>query len=385
MFLPLAFQGNIAEIILFDTIINSDFKTDINNYLHDKYAPPVNLGTDTVSGNSFCDSITLDAGNRFVTYNWSNGSTSRYARVSLNNSYSITAKDIFGRESTDDILVYPYARLNNMTTFICQGDTFKVDLKTPAGFTALWNTGATTTKLNISASGQYTVKVTDGSGCFVYDTINVVIDAPNLSPAPDLSNNLRVCLNEKLFLATSTAYDSIRWSTGSTDNFIAITAPGPYTVYGRTTAGCIINKSFNVTIAGEAPVAKFVNSSICQNAQTAFTDSSTSSVSSTITNWKWTFGDNNTSVLKNPNNTYTNLGTYTVGFKVTTNQGCSDSISKTIIVNRKPSPSFFNLLSCAGVATTFVDQSVANAAAITNWNWDFAGLGHYQWHTKSIV
>jgi PKD repeat protein len=50
-------------------------------------------------------------------------------------------------------------------------------------------------------------------------------------------------------------------------------------------------------------------------------------------------------------------------------------LPKTIIVNRKPSPSFFNLLSCAGVATTFVDQSVANAAAITNWNWDFAGLG----------
>ncbi|HRH58736.1 MAG TPA: PKD domain-containing protein, partial [Chitinophagales bacterium] len=36
---------------------------------------------------------------------------------------------------------------------------------------------------------------------------------------------------------------------------------------------------------------------------------------------------------------------------------------------------FYNLLSCAGIPTTFVDQSVANSASITDWNWNFGGLG----------
>jgi PKD repeat protein len=201
------------------------------------------------------------------------------------------------------------------------------------------------------------------------------VDNPQLAPTPNVSGNLSLCNNEKLFLQTITAFDSIRWSTGSTDNFIAVTAPGPYTVYGRTTTGCVINKSFNVTITGNAPTANFVVPKVCQNTAVVFNDSSTITGSAVITDWKWTFGDNNAATVKNPTNTYTNLGSYTVGLRVTTNLGCTDSIGKTIVVNRKPSPSFYNLLSCAGVATTFVDQSVANAAAITNWNWDFAGLG----------
>jgi len=137
----------------------------------------------------------------------------------------------------------------------------------------------------------------------------------------------------------------------------------------------IFSLSFNVTIAGEAPVAKFGYTSVCQNASTSFTDSTTHSAGSTITNWKWTFGDNNSSTIQNPSNTYTNLGSYTVGFKVTTNQGCSDSIAKTILVNKKPIPSFYNLLSCAGIPTTFADQSTPNSASISDWAWDFNGLG----------
>jgi PKD repeat protein len=375
-----SWNGDVAELIISKRESSISESDSIHTYLYNKYSPPVSLGKDIIAGTSFTDSILLDPGNRFVSYSWPhNGSSASTVKVATGGAYTVKTKDIFGFDTEDEVQVYPYKRLNNITVYFCIGDSLKLDLGITSPFSFKWfkdniPTGNTTSKITIKNTGLYAVEITDFKGKTIADTLNVVIDAPNLSPAPDLSNNLRVCLNEKLFLATSTAYDSIRWSTGSTDNFIAITAPGPYTVYGRTTAGCIINKSFNVTIAGEAPVAKFVNSSICQNTQTAFTDSSTSSVSSTITNWKWTFGDNNTSVLKNPNNTYTNLGTYTVGFKVTTNQGCSDSISKTIIVNRKPTPSFYNLLSCSGIATTFVDQTIPNSAAVTNWAWDF-GLG----------
>jgi hypothetical protein len=280
-----SWNGDVAELIISKRESSISESDSIHTYLYNKYSPPVSLGKDIIAGTSFTDSILLDPGNRFVSYSWPhNGSSASTVKVATGGAYTVKTKDIFGFDTEDEVQVYPYKRLNNITVYFCIGDSLKLDLGITSPFSFKWfkdniPTGNTTSKITIKNTGLYAVEITDFKGKTIADTLNVVIDAPNLSPAPDLSNNLRVCLNEKLFLATSTAYDSIRWSTGSTDNFIAITAPGPYTVYGRTTAGCIINKSFNVTIAGEAPVAKFVNSSICQNAQTAFTDSSTSSVS----------------------------------------------------------------------------------------------------------
>lgn len=368
-------NANIAEIIGYSDTLNSADLEKMEDYYRYKYAPPVYLGLDTVFGNSFCDTFRIKAGNIYTSYLWSTGETTSSIKATANGIYSVKVKDIFGFESTDDIQVLPYRRLGNKTVYFCIGDTFKLDLKTPAGFTVLWNTGSTSTKIDITQNGIYTVKITDSRGCFVFDTLNVFIENPQLLPIPDINDSIRVCLNEKLFLNTATSFDSIRWSTGSTNTFIPVSAPGTYNVYGRTTTGCVISKTFKVKVNGEAPVAKFGYSNVCQNATTFFTDSSTHSAASTITNWKWTFGDGNSSVSQNASNTYSGLGTYTVGFKITTNQNCFDSISKTIIVNKRPEPSFYNLLSCAGIPTTFVDQSVANSASITDWNWNFGGLG----------
>lgn len=366
-----SWNGNIAEIII--SKINSVTESDsIHSYLYNKYAPPLTMN-DIKAGISFCDTIAINAPNYFKKYTWSNGSSLNNTNVTPNNKYSLNVVDIFGRESSTSFNVYPYRRLDNITTYICPGDTFKLDLQTPAGFTALWNTGLNNTKINIAQTGQYTVKVTDTRGCFVYDTINVVVDKPNLSPLP-IGNNLNICYNQKLFLNTASSFDSIFWSTGSENPFITIIDSGNYTVYGKTAAGCIINQSFNINITGRAPIANFGYTNICQNTNVQFTDSSITN-GGYITNWNWTFGDGNSVTTKNASNTYLNLGKYNVGFKITTNQGCSDSISQQITVNKKPIASFYNLLSCSGIPTTFVDQTIPNSAAVTDWSWNFGSLG----------
>ncbi len=376
-----SWNGNIVEMIVSNRDSSSSESDSIHTYLYNKYSPPVSLGKDIIVGASFTDSVTLNPGNRFVSYSWPhNGSSASTVKVATGGAYTVKTKDIFGFDTEDEVQVYPYKRLNNITVYFCIGDSLKLDLGITSPFSFKWfkdniPTGNTTSKITIKNTGLYAVEITDFKGKTIADTLNVVIDAPRLSPTPDLSNNLRICFNEKLFLNTATTYDSIRWSTGSSAIFIPITTAGPYSVYGRTTTGCVINQSFNVAIAGEAPVAKFGNASVCQNASTFFTDSSTNSVGSTITNWKWTFGDNNSATVQNPSNIYANTGAYSVGLKITTNQGCSDSIAKTIIVNRNPVASFYNLLSCSGLPTTFVDQTIPNSAAVTNWGWDFNGLG----------
>jgi PKD repeat protein len=371
---PFNFTGSIAEFLYFDRVLDSTNNATVTQYFNRKYALPVDLGSDTILGTSFCDSVTISAG-CYTSYLWSNGKTTKAIKVLPNNTYSVTVKDIFGQFSSDDIAVFPYKRLGNKTAVICSGNSLTVDLQTPPAFTVLWNDNTTNAVKSFNTTGTYTVRITDNRSCFIYDTINVIVDNPQLLPNPDASNNLRLCLNEKLFLQTQASFDSIRWSTGSSNMVIPVTAPGLYNVYGITTNGCVINKSFNVIIVGESPTARFGSTPICEATLVNFVDSTIVPSGNTIQSWKWNFSNNTSSTSQNTSVTFPAAGLASAALKVTTNAGCSDSIYKTFIINRKPSPSFFNLLSCAGVATTFVDQSVANAAAITNWNWDFAGLG----------
>lgn len=368
-------NGDISELIM-STSSSTTESDSIHTYLFNKYAPPVNLGPDIVAGASFSDSVTLDAGVRFTSFLWSSGAVTQTQKVATAGTYSVKVKDIFGRESTDDIQVYPYRRMNNANVYLCSGDSLVLNLgiSNPQFFFS-WSTGSSANSITIKTSGQYTVRIIDSKGQEVRDTINVFIGSPVLSPPVPPSNTINLCFNEKLFVTSPSAFDSIHWSTGSNAPFLQFSTPGTYSIYARTVNGCTLNKTFTVNISGFAPTADFSTSSICQNAATQFSDRSTAPAGNTINSWKWSFGDGNISNAQDPSNIYTANGNVTVSLKITSNVGCTDSIARTITVNKRPLANFSNRLSCSGNPTQFVDESIANADSLVNWNWDFAGLG----------
>jgi gliding motility-associated-like protein len=59
-----------------------------------------------------------------------------------------------------------------------------------------------------------------------------------------------------------------------------------------------------------------------------FTDLSTSNV----TQWDWNFGDGHISTIQNPIHLYSDTGTYTINLMVTTVHGCTDEVSRQLIV-----------------------------------------------------
>ena len=61
-------------------------------------------------------------------------------------------------------------------TILCSGTT--IDLNAGSGFTYLWNEATTNQSLIASATGEYSVTITDGNGCTNSDTINVTLATP---------------------------------------------------------------------------------------------------------------------------------------------------------------------------------------------------------------
>ncbi|MGB8194747.1 MAG: PKD domain-containing protein [Chitinophagaceae bacterium] len=151
---------------------------------------------------------------------------------------------------------------------------------------------------------------------------------------------------------------SVKLTVTSKDNCPATVTKQLTTIYPRPTSG------FNVT------------AEVCLGAPTSFTDQSNGN-GSTVTRWRWDFGDGGTDTVKNPVHTYTTAGPFTVKLYIYTDKGCiSDTATKTTIVNRLPQADFsFANPTCATKSISFTDISLPNSGNVVKWNWAFGDGG----------
>lgn len=167
-------------------------------------------------------------------------------------------------------------------------------------------------------------------------------------------------------------------------------AAGQYTVKlaVQSNKGCKSDTlSKNITL-NHQPVANFIAPEVCLNDSYAqFLDSSHigDATDSSFT-YAWNFGDANatagnpnTSALKHPLHKYTALGNYTATLKITSVNGCSDSVSKTFTVNGSFPVANFEVLN-AGQLCSNRDVSIRNLSTVAPGNitrleiiWDVAG------------
>ena len=134
--------------------------------------PQFDLGIDTI----ICpgDILQLNAGINGQTFLWSTGNTGQF--------YDVTATGIYWAEAyggacsyNDTIKVdYYHQPFLGIDTVICSHNKFKLDLSfSDPGGTYLWNTGATTSFLDVFLPGTYSVTLTYKNTCQLYDTIYV--------------------------------------------------------------------------------------------------------------------------------------------------------------------------------------------------------------------
>ncbi|MBE9469518.1 MAG: PKD domain-containing protein [Bacteroidetes bacterium] len=133
----------------------------------------VSLGADK----SICegDTVTLDAGEGFVSYLWSTGGTNSQILVSKEGTYSVTVIDSTSTISNDTIKVV----VNPLPT-VEIGESHEsadsVILDAGSGFVEyLWSDGTTQQTMIAKHTGHYYLTVTDENGCQGFDTTHVHI------------------------------------------------------------------------------------------------------------------------------------------------------------------------------------------------------------------
>lgn len=230
-----------------------------------------------------------------------------------------------------------------------------------------------------NTTGNFTVTliVTNANGCS--DTLQkpgfIQIQPPQAS-----INNLPVSSCAPLnwtFSSTVNSVDpviSYQWdfgdgSTSTLQNPVHNFAAGSYDIQlvVTTAGGCtdtvIVRSGILATVK---PVANFVANprDVCAFVPVNFTDLSTGAVS----NWRWLFGDGNTSTDKNPVHNYEDTGYFDVTL-IVCNGGCCDSVTfvKYMHIN-PPIAAFTPSFDCSKPKERiFTDQSIG----ADEWNWNF--------------
>jgi gliding motility-associated-like protein len=302
------------------------------------------------------------------------------------------------------IFAQPDANFNGPTqTCLSDSATFQ-DVSSAANSTVaqwFWDFGDGTTsnlqnpKKKWSTAGTYTVTlyIKSGANC-ISDTASKQV-VVNPLPTAAFTNSASTCVNTAITFtdgSSANAGNLVKWTWDFGDNSALVIRTdanafthtyanaGPYTVtlIVETNNGCKHTISRSITVNAK-PVVDFSLPSICLPSGTGqfFDLSSISDGSQSQFTYVWNFGDNGTSNQKNPIHQYTTAGPFNVKLKVTSKDGCVDSLSKPLTTIYPRPTANFNVTAevCLGAATSFTDQSNGNGSAVTRWRWDFGDGG----------
>lgn len=239
-------------------------------------------------------------------------------------------------------------------------------------------------KHQYAAPGNYkvTLTLTSDSG-FVGSVIqNVTIDP---LPIPNFTI-VQACEGDtsefKNISTINGGSSSFIWDFGvsgaganTTDAKYRYNTGGSYNVKLTATSnkGCV-DSIIKTNVVFYRPVVRWGTDTVCEGTATRFTDSTTVQGSRAST-FNWDFGNNNGSGVQNPTYTYSNFGTYLGKLKVTSAQGCVDSLIKNVVVNALPLPNYSANNGCQRDSLQFNNTSSHPQSSAITYSWDFGFTG----------
>ncbi|HEY4289033.1 MAG TPA: gliding motility-associated C-terminal domain-containing protein [Puia sp.] len=263
---------------------------------------PLNLGNDTtVCPNT---SFLLHAGNRFLRYQWQDGSTDSVYRVNAPGKYIVEVADSCDNLLRDTVIVSSFSDIAvdaGPDRIKCNADT--LHLSAPPGYLSYsWSpyysiSGLNTQQviINPPQDTSYVIKAEKLPGCFAYDTVHITV---NHSPAILLGPDRNLCTGDSLVLDAGVGFVQYQWSTGSTTQQIAVYDKSSILVRATAANGCTSTDTLNIRNVVPLPVANLDHSSgLCTGELRALT-------AAPGYNYRWGDGSSGQRLLVSDTGTY---------------------------------------------------------------------------------
>jgi gliding motility-associated-like protein len=250
----------------------------------------------------------------------------------------------------------------------------------------------TSTTHTYAGPGSYIAKYTviTDVGCKADTMLHTVIlnDPPvaNFTPVGPYCAGRTVTFTDNSTVATG-SIAKWHWYFGEGPNVTVLdnssqvhtyAATGPYTptLQVETASGCLSLPFSNPITVSPIPVVNFTLPDVCLPAGTAQFNSTSTIVDGTESQflYRWNFGDATpTAGGQNPIHNYTAAGPFDVKLAVTSNAGCTDSLTRSLTtIYPEPQAAFTAPAEvCIGATVSFTDQSSATGSTINQWQWDF--------------
>ncbi len=256
-----------------------------------------------------------------------------------------------------------------------------------APYTYLWSNNATTATITGLSAGLYTVVVKDALN--VERTCNVNVIAAGIVP-PSAVNvpDPQQCVGSNIvtFFVNSFTNDTryyYNFGNGNIDSNSAASIIYSYPTHGvfnytvtakDTITGCSSSFNGSVTIWPEPTMnVTLATADVqCLNGNTFVFKNTSNIASGSISNYYWTFGDGNDSLVINNDSmvySYQNAGSYSAYVYATSNNNCSNIDTINLVVNPSATANFtFNDVACDASRNAIFSNTSSNA---TGYIWNF--------------
>lgn len=241
------------------------------------------------------------------------------------------------------------------------------------------------------ASGNYSpsLTITDTLGC----TYNIAIASPIsiFGPTAFFTNTPGTCVNGTIDFTNSSQSDGINpiqkliwfYGDGKIDTLLTPPYKHKYTTAGTfdvklkvfDTLGCYDTLLVPNAVLITKPIAKFSSPDtiICKNANANFVDSS----SGVSLNYKWKFGDGDSSVVQNAIHAYAAEGQYSVQLTLSDIFGCTDTLNKPLYIRVANSVAKFSFITgdSIGLCYPFLIKVASKSLNTKDILWSFGDGG----------
>jgi len=279
-------------------------------------APSIELGSDIDACNG--ETINLNAGTA-ASYLWSTSATTQTIGVTSSGTYSVIITDSNGCTNTDNVSVTFHANpVVDLGSDISICGTSGATLDAGTGMSSYnWSSGQTSQTISPTASGTYSVTITNSDGCTDNDDIQVTY---NTIPSIELGAAQNACDGETVTLNAGTAA-SYLWSTAATTQTINVTTTGTYNVVITGSNGCTNTDDVSVTFHTNPAVNLGSDINVCEGTGVILDAGS-------ATSYSWSNGGSGQTISP------VTSGTYSV--TITDANGCEGTDAVLLTINELP-------------------------------------------------